>query len=63
MRKFQEDLDTKLRHAGSAHNRFVLFQTLFWKYFFENWHPVIQSFNPRVQKKEEPGKRHFRVVK
>jgi len=34
-----------MKHAGSAHNRFVLAQTLFWDNFHKNWQPGIQQIN------------------
>jgi hypothetical protein len=47
----QKSWDTKMRHAGSAHNRFVLAQTLFWKHFNEVWHPAIQEASLRLKDK------------
>lgn len=45
LRGFQNSWDTRMRHAGSAHNRLVLAQTFFWSHFHEVWHPAIQDFN------------------
>ena len=45
LRDLQDSWDTKMRHAGSAHNKFVLAQTFFWKNFYEVWYPAIQEAN------------------
>lgn len=45
LQSIQDSWDTKMRHAGSSHNRFVLAQKFFWDHFYETWHPAIQQFN------------------
>jgi len=45
LRALQATFETKMKHAGSAHNRFVLAQTLFWDNFHKNWRPGIQQIN------------------
>ena len=45
LRASQEAWDSKMRNAGSAHNRFVLAQLLFWKHIEEVWNPTMQQFN------------------
>ena len=45
LREWQKSWDNKMRHAGSAHNRFILAQALFWRHFEERWHPTIQKAN------------------
>ncbi len=41
----QKSWDNKMRHAGSAHNRFLLARTFFWSHFHETWQPAIQEFS------------------
>jgi len=53
LRDLQNSWDTKMRHAGSAHNRFVLAQTFFWEHFYEVWNPAIQEANLRLKGKHE----------
>ena len=45
LRILQDSWDTKMRHAGSEHNRLVLAQTIFWDHFFEKFRPAIQKLN------------------
>ena len=45
MRTWQDSWDTKMRNAGSSHNRFVLARTFFWEHFHEVWLPTIQEGN------------------
>jgi len=49
LRDLQASFETKMKHAGSAHNRFVLAQTLFWDNFHKNWQPGIQEINDRLK--------------
>ncbi len=45
LRAIQKSWDNKMRHAGSAHNRLVLAQTIFWSHFYDKWCPAIQQVN------------------
>ncbi len=49
LRALQSSYDDKMKHAGSAHNRFVLAQTFFWDNFHKNWQPGIQKINSLLQ--------------
>jgi hypothetical protein len=49
LRALQASFESKMKHAGSAHNRFVLAQTLFWDNFHKNWQPGIQEINDRLK--------------
>lgn len=40
--ELQARWDSRLKHAGSAHNRFVLMQTLFWDEIVGHWLPALQ---------------------
>jgi hypothetical protein len=40
---FQASFEEKMKHAGSAHNRFVVAQTIFWNHFHETWQPGIDK--------------------
>gem|GEM_PF-606305 len=42
LRALQQAWDTRMKNAGSQHNRFVLAQHFFWDHFFDGWHPTIQ---------------------
>ena len=44
LQALQDSWDEKMRNAGSAHNRFVLAQTLFWKHVEENWCPAMEQW-------------------
>ena len=45
LRALQSSFEQKMKHAGSAHNRFVLAQTFFWDHFHSTWQPGIQKMN------------------
>ena len=45
LRALQKAWDRRLKHAGSAHNRFVLAQTFFWEHFFDSWFPAVREFS------------------
>lgn len=45
LRALQASFDQKMNHAGSAHNRFVLAQTMFWDHFHHIWQPGIQKMS------------------
>ncbi len=49
LRALQASFETKMKHAGSAHNRFVLAQTIFWDNFHQNWQPGIQQINESLK--------------
>jgi len=52
LRSLQASFETKMKHAGSAHNRFVLAQTLFWDNFHNNWEPGILQFSESLKNLE-----------
>ena len=41
----QTSFEEKMKHAGSAHNRFVLTQTLLWDHILKTWQPTIEKMN------------------
>lgn len=41
LRAMQESWDRKMKKAGSAHNRFVLAQHLFWEHVNKVWNPAM----------------------
>lgn len=43
LRAIQESWDRKMKKAGSAHNRFVLAQHLFWEHVNKVWNPAMQE--------------------
>jgi hypothetical protein len=45
LRVLQTSFEEKMKHAGSAHNRFVLAQTFFWDHFHKTWQPGIEKAN------------------
>ena len=45
MNALQESWDTMMKKAGSGENRLIVAQTLFSKYCYEIWSPLIQRFN------------------
>ncbi|MFC1821854.1 DUF3135 domain-containing protein [Thermodesulfobacteriota bacterium] len=45
LRALQDSWDSKMKHAGSQHNRFVLAQFLFWRHVNEGWQPAFQKYN------------------
>ncbi len=49
----QKSWDRRMRHAGSAYNRFVLAKAFFWSHFHEAWQPAIQEFNVLLNGKTE----------
>ena len=49
LRALQASFDHKMRHAVSAHNRFVLAQTVFWDHFHKVWQPGIQGVSDQLQ--------------
>lgn len=61
LKAFQRAWETRMKHAGSAHNRFVLAQTFFWEHFYESWTPAIREFKSLLSGKPE-GPR-LKVVK
>ena len=52
----QADWDTKMKNAGSPHNRYVLAQTFFWEHFHEKWQPTLQHFSRRLNSDRENGR-------
>jgi hypothetical protein len=40
----QERWDRILKHAGSAHNRFILIQMLFWDQVNNRWLPALNGY-------------------
>ena len=59
LRALQADWDKKMKGAGSAHNRFLLAETLFWTHFHEVWHPAIReaslALSPHTPQRPEKG--------
>ena len=53
LRAFQRSWETRMKHAGSAHNRFVLAQTIFWEHFHDAWSPAIKGFESLLAAKPE----------
>lgn len=49
LQALQNSYEEKMRHAGSAHNRFVLAQTFFWDHFHKIWQPGIQRMSARLK--------------
>jgi len=45
LQALQNSYEEKMKHAGSAHNRFVLAQTFFWDHFHKTWQPGIRKMN------------------
>jgi hypothetical protein len=45
LKALQDSWNSRMRHAGSEHNRLVLAQTFFWDHFHKNWQPAIQRLN------------------
>ena len=43
--QLQSRWDSRMKEAGSPHNRFVLAKTFFWEHFFEVWYPEITRLN------------------
>jgi hypothetical protein len=53
LRALQDKWDTRMRHAGSPHNRFVLAQFLFWRHVKEKWYPAIRQFHAILNSKPD----------
>ena len=45
MNALQESWDAMMKKAGSGENRLIVAQTLFSKYCYEIWSPLMQKFN------------------
>ncbi len=45
LRSVQTSFEEKMKHAGSAHNRFVLTQLLFRNHILQTWQPAIEKMN------------------
>jgi hypothetical protein len=45
LRTLQTSFEEKMKHAGSARNRFVLVQTFFWDHFLKTWQPCIRKMD------------------
>ncbi|RLB13800.1 MAG: hypothetical protein DRG63_09640 [Deltaproteobacteria bacterium] len=45
----QRRWDQRMRSAGSAHNRFILAQTLFWDHLVNEWVPTLQEIRNQLQ--------------
>jgi hypothetical protein len=61
LKGLQRSWDTKMKHAGSAHNRFVLAQTVFWNHVHDKWSPALKQFESILEAK--PDRPPLRVVK
>ena len=48
LRSFQESWDSKMKSAGSEHNRYVLAQAFFWEHFHERWQPALREISQRI---------------
>jgi len=62
LRALQTSYEEKMKHAGSAHNRFVLAQTFFWDHFQKTWQPgsrkmntLLKSLASKTAPPHEPG--------
>jgi len=53
LKAFQRSWETRMKHAGSAHNRFVLAQAIFWDHFHDTWSPAIKEFESLLAAKPE----------
>jgi hypothetical protein len=45
LRAQQSLWDTRMKNAGSPHNRLVLAQSFFWNHFHETWLPAIRRLS------------------
>ena len=53
MKALQESWDSMMNKAGSGENRLIVAQTLFSKYCYEVWSPLMQKFNPALNSEKQ----------
>ena len=49
LRALQASFEKRMKHAGSAHNRFVMAQTFFWDHFHNVWQPALERMNDQMK--------------